>query len=436
VVALGALRDVLSRRDFRFLFAVRLVGQFGDGLLQAALTTFVLFSPERQPDAIRVAAAFAILLLPYSVLGPFVGVLLDRWRRRTVLVRANWLKAACTVPVVVLVASGHDSALLAVLVLVVLGISRFELAGLSASLPHVVSGRDLTTANALTPTAGTTIGAVGALMGVGLRALLGGGDHGSAVLLIAAAICFALAGTVALAIAATRLGPDGEPSRESVRGVVVGLVSGVRELRIHPAAGRAISLVGVHRIAFGALTAGALLLVRLTFNTVSGSEQALAQFAVVTGSAAIGALAGALLTPWASRRWGAVTWSSFTLAQAGIVGIGLVVGSAQIVSFPLLLLGAASIGLAGQSVKVCSDTIVQREVPDDHLGRVFALYDMTVNVCLVAGICLVALLSPHSGQAPALYIAIGISLIAASWWYWRSGPRRVRTAVERGPHEH
>ena len=50
MVALPALREVLAGRDFRRLFGVRLVGQYGDGLLQAALATFVLFSPERQPN--------------------------------------------------------------------------------------------------------------------------------------------------------------------------------------------------------------------------------------------------------------------------------------------------------------------------------------------------------------------------------------------------
>ena len=428
MVAFSALRDVLARRDFRYLFAVRLVGQFGDGLLQAALATFVLFSPERQPDAIRVAAAFAILLLPYSIIGPFAGVFLDRWYRRTVLVRANVLKALCTIPVVLLVSTGSDSPALAVAVLVVLGISRFVLAGLSASLPHVVSGRDLTTANALTPTAGTTIGAIGALVGIGVRALLGGGDHGSALLLGAAAITYVLAGVIALRIGVTRLGPDGTQPRQSLRGVALGLTSGVRELRVHAAAGRAITLVGVHRIAFGALTAGGLLLVRLTYNPLSSSDRALTEFAGITACAAIGALVGAIVTPWASRRWGAVAWSAVTLTQAGIVGIGLVITAAELPSYPVLLCGAVSIGLAGQSIKVCSDTIVQREVPDDHLGRVFALYDMAVNVCLVGGICLVAVVSPRSGQAPLLYAALGVFLLIASWWYWRSGPRRVRTA--------
>ena len=89
----GALRSVLASHNFRRLYSIRLAGQFGDGLLQSALATFVLFSPEREPDAVRVAAAFAILLLPYSFIGPFAGVLLDRWQRRNVLVPT--LQRAC-----------------------------------------------------------------------------------------------------------------------------------------------------------------------------------------------------------------------------------------------------------------------------------------------------------------------------------------------------
>ena len=51
------------------LIAVRWTGQFTDGLFQSALASFVLFSPERQPDAKSAAAAFAVVLLPYSLVG-------------------------------------------------------------------------------------------------------------------------------------------------------------------------------------------------------------------------------------------------------------------------------------------------------------------------------------------------------------------------------
>jgi len=428
-LALPALRELLATRDFRHLFSVRLVAQFGDGLLQAALATFVLFSPERQPDAVRVAAAFAILLLPYSVIGPFAGVLLDRWRRRQVLVRANLLKALVTLPVIALVLVGDDGALLGLTVLTVLGIGRFVLAGLSASLPHVVQGRDLVTANALTPTAGTIMAAVGGVAGVALRGIVGGDDTGSAVVLAAAAACYALAGAIAVLIAVDRLGPDGHRPADTVRGIALGLADGVRELRVNAAAGRAIAVVGAHRFAFGVLTAGGLLLVRLTFNPMAEADAALAEFAGLTAAAAVGALAGALLTPGATRRWGAVPWSVVALLQAGTLGIGLVIVGAMAPSYAVLLGGAVSLGFAGQSVKVCSDTLVQRYIPDDHLGRVFALFDMIVNVCLVAGITLMAVVSPTSGQAPLVYAAVGLLLVGTAAWYHRRGPRRVRSST-------
>jgi MFS-type transporter involved in bile tolerance (Atg22 family) len=75
------------------------------------------------------------------------------------------------------------------------------------------------------------------------------------------------------------------------------------------------------------------------------------------------------------------------------------------------------LGLAGQAVKVCSDTVIQRDIPDNSLGRVFAIFDMTVNIALVVGIIVVALLAPQSGIAPVLYVVIGILLAIASLWY-------------------
>lgn len=423
--SLQALRDVLRGRDFRRLFSVRIVAQFGDGLLQASLATFVLFSPEREPDPVRVAAAFAILLLPFSIVGPFAGVFLDRWSRRNVLVRANILKALATVPVLAAVMAGDDGLLLGLFVLVVLGIGRFVLAGLSASLPHVVSGRDLVTANALTPTAGTIAAAVGGVVGISLRAAVGGGDAGSQFILICAIVCYLVAGFIATRMAVGLLGPNGERPTDSLRGVVRGLISGVGELRVHARAGRAITVVAAHRIAFGVLLVGSLLLIRNTFNVVIDADAALGQFAILTGFTAGGALVAAIVTPGLTRRMGAVRWSVIALVQAALIGISCILIGAGRPSFAAVLAAGASIGFAGQAVKVCSDTLVQQNIPDDHLGRVFALFDMIVNVSLVAGVTLMAFLSPISGQAPGLYLAMGALLLLTAAWYFRRSERRI-----------
>jgi hypothetical protein len=294
------------------------------------------------------------------------------------------------------------------------------LAGLSASLPHVVSGRDLVTANALTPTAGTIAAAVGGVVGITLRAAVGGGDAGSQFILICAIACYLIAGLIATRIAVHLLGPHGEKPTDSVSGVVRGLISGIGELRVHAKAGRAITVVAAHRIAFGVLLVGGLLLVRNTFNNQVDADAALGQFAILTGFTAAGALIAAIITPAMTRHIGAVNWSAIALVQAGTLGIAAVVIGATTPTFSLVLAAGFSIGFAGQAVKVCSDTLVQQNIPDDHLGRVFALFDMIVNVSLVTGVTVMALLSPVSGQAPAVYAAMGVLLLlTAAWYFWR-----------------
>ena len=412
---------MLASRWFRWLFATRLVGQFTDGLVQAALATFVLFSPERQATAPRIAVAFAILLLPYSLIGPFAGVFLDRWRRRNVLVVANLLRAALTVVVALLVAANHDGGDLAIAVLVTLGVGRFVLAALSAGLPHTVAAPQLVTANALAPTAGTIASAVGGLVGVGIRAAAGGGDTGSLAVLGAAAVGYAIAAFVGRAMPRDLLGPHGDVVGETVRDVLRGLVDGFRHLRHRIAAAEAITVVSLHRVAFGAGVVLAILLLRNTFNPPDQTERALAELTLVVGATAAGALIAALVTPWASRSIGTVPWSAIALAIAAVGFVVGVFGATDdvlgLAGTPGLLVAGTAIGFCGQAVKVCGDTVVQRAIEDDHRGRVFSIYDVAVNVGLVAGICWVAFTAPASGIAPGLTLAIGALLLATAAWY-------------------
>jgi MFS family permease len=423
VAALTNLRAVIVVRDFRRLFGVRLAGQFGDGLLQAALATFVLFSPERQPTAASVAGAFAVLFLPYSLVGPFAGVFLDEWRRRQVLVYANLLRGLLVVGVAALVGIRHDGLDLAVSVLLVLGVARFFLAGVAASLPHVVDGPLLVTANALTPTAGTIAAAIGGLVGVGIRAVSGGGDTGSIVVLACAIASYFVSAAIAATLPKDRLGPDEDTVRNSLLGVIQGFGDGFRQLVQHPLAGRAVVVVIVQRIAFGALTVLGLLLIRNTFNPAADADAALGQFALVTGAAAVGALLGAIATPGRVRRMGYVRWTVIAVGQAApVVTVGVLGGMFLPALWPLLI-AALSLGFANQAAKVASDTLIQREIDDDYLGRVFSLFDVAVNVALVAGIVAVAFTSPESGIAPIAVLIVGALIAVNAAWYRGRGAK-------------
>ena len=423
----GALRSVLASHNFRRLYSIRLAGQFGDGLLQSALATFVLFSPEREPDAVRVAAAFAILLLPYSFIGPFAGVLLDRWQRRNVLVRANLLKSLFTVPIIVVVGAGQADFVLGLFVLIVLGVSRFILAGLSASMPHVVEGRELITGNALAPTSGTIAVGVGGIIGVGIRAFVGGGDTGSQVVLVAAIVSFAVASFLATRLAANALGPDHGAPVDTFASVARGLVLGARTLWERVPARNIMVTIIVNRFVFGVLTAGALLLVRGSLHPPTDVDAALNDFVLATAGAAVGAFFGAVVTPTMTRRIGIGPWVGVVMVQGAVIGFALLTATAITPQLVTLVAGAASIGLAGQSVKVCADTVLQRSIPDHRLGRVFALFDMIVNIALVTGITATAFFSPISGQFTGGYLICGGLLLLAAWWYRRC----TRTPAQR-----
>ena len=74
-------REALRSDDFRRLFTIRLLTQSGDGLFQATLIASIVFNPEEQNTILGFAIATLVVSLPFSILGPFTGVFIDRWSR-------------------------------------------------------------------------------------------------------------------------------------------------------------------------------------------------------------------------------------------------------------------------------------------------------------------------------------------------------------------
>jgi len=155
---------VLAERDFRRLFATRLVSQSGDGIVTAGVGTYVFFNATTFPSPAAGAAAFTVLYLPYSLIGPFAGVLIDRWSRRQILVRSALLRSVFVVLTAAFMALGNRGVALYVAVLLVLGVNRFFLSSLSAALPHVVAEDKLVMANSVSPTAGGVMATIGGVV--------------------------------------------------------------------------------------------------------------------------------------------------------------------------------------------------------------------------------------------------------------------------------
>ena len=155
---MNAVRALCERPFAGRLLAVRISSQLTDGLFQAALGGAILFNPERHADPLAVAGGLAVLLLPYSVIGPFAGALLDHWDRRTVLIWANLLRGVLICVAAGTIAAGAPDWTVLVAALAVTGSSRFVASGLSAALPHVALRERLVTTNAAFTTIGSVFG--------------------------------------------------------------------------------------------------------------------------------------------------------------------------------------------------------------------------------------------------------------------------------------
>lgn len=416
-----ALRVLLSNQRFRQLFAVRVAGQAADGIFQVALASYLLFSPERQPDAAAIAAALAAVLLPFSLLGPFAGVLLDRWSRRQVLMIANLLRVAPVLMAAALISRGSSGGALFVTVLLAFSVNRFLLAGLSAALPHVVDIRRLVLANSVVPTSGTIafmlgLGAASGLRLVPAAVLPTDLDTETGFVLLAAG-GYALAAGLTSRIPRDFLGPDLDPARpavaEALNRVSRGFLAGLEHLRQRPVAAKALCVIAAHRFFYGLSTVATILLYRNYFNDPEDVDAGLAGLSIAVLVSGVGFLVAALLTPAATARLSPQAWI--------VVLLGLAAASevfpGALYTEPSLLVAAFVLGLSAQGVKICVDTLVQVHVDDAFRGRVFSVYDVVFNVVFVAAAAVGAVVLPPDGKSYVVLAAIALGYATVAVLY-------------------
>ena len=412
--------QLLTDRKFSRLLRVRWTGQMTDGIFQSALASFVLFSPERQANALNAALAFAVVLLPYSIIGPFVGTILDRISRQRAIAYSNLVRAATLCLVALLIFQGRTGVELTVFILIAFGVNRLILAGLSAGIPLMIESKSLISANALAVTGGSVWVVLGGGIGLGLRRLINGvatADHADGYIILAGAAGYLLAAFFASTLKKREIGPlDHEIKSASFSQGLIEMREGVKFLRQHIDAARGIAAVAVHRGGITALTLIALLLERNTFNDPADSEAGLAGLSFTLSLAACGFVVGAVIAPYGVRKIGRHRWMRLSLVASTSGPLFIL-----FVRTPITLALAAIItALFGQSLKVTNDALVQSKIDDIYRGRVFSVYDVVVNGAIVSGAVIAALLLPNTGDSFVVPLVVALVYLAAGLRLLRS----------------
>lgn len=413
---------------FRKLLAVRLISQCGDGMFQIGLAA-LFFSPQNATTASGVALAFAVLLLPFTVVGPFSGPLLDRWRRQRILVWANTLRMFLTLVLAALMIAAPTHWAVYVLALVTLGVNRFLLAGLSAGLPHTLPRRLLLMANSITPSLGAVSVAVGAGLGFAINRLTPEGPIRNASTLVVAAALFTAASIAATRIGADELGPD-EPPRTTLAvalaRVIHAMADGARYLARRGTAGYSLLVVFAHRFLYGTNFLALILISRNLLADPSNADQGLAVFATLTTVSLIGNGTAIVVTPTIHRWMKAARWVVVCL------GVSLVSQLILITGVRLIPVGIAAylMGFGVQGAKIAIDTIVQEDTSDTYRGRAFTFYDMLYNAGFVGAAALAAVALPDTGWHPGVFALMSGAYVVVGVSYWAAMRRIGFTARE------
>ncbi|HEY3211795.1 MAG TPA: MFS transporter [Actinomycetota bacterium] len=388
-------REALRSDDFRRLFTIRLITQSGDGLFQAALISSIVFNPEEQNTILGFAIATLVVSLPFSILGPFTGVFIDRWSRRKILVVAPWLRAAAVWLVL------FDPKAAPVLffggALWVLSVNRFYLATAVAVMPRLVPTEDLLMANSMATVGGTVALLLGVFVGGWIADLVG-----KAPVIAIAGVEWLVASLVATRIRSPLLPhhvPEA-PVRDELRRVAREFADGITLLARTPRALGPITSITLDQVGQGIVLVLSLYVFR------DRLEEGVGSFANLIGAGGLGVLVGILTVGKLEERYP----KEWIVARAFLAGGVVLIAVATYITGWSMLVASFAVGLTFAWKKIPVDTMVQEAIPDGYRGRVFAVYDVAYNLSRVAAAFLTIPLQNAFGEAWAVAI-VGVVFI-------------------------
>lgn len=366
----GYLELLGRNRDFRLLWLGQVVSQLGDWFNTIALYALVLEITGGSGRAIGLV--LVTRFLPTVVLGPFAGVIADRFDRRAVMIVSD-IARAFVVLGFLFIRRPEQLWMIYALSVLQLALSTFFEPARSAALPSVVNDRELVTANTISSVTWSAMLTLGAAIG-GLIA----GWFGVRAAFILDSLSYLASAALIFSLRLPRRAPREKQKLTVSRALgVADTLEGFRYVRTRP---RVLALMMV-KPAWG--VGGGI----LTLLTVFGERiftfggRAAGGIGVLFAARGIGTAIGPLVT----RRLAGETRGQMQKA----IGVSFIIAGAFYAAFSaatnftlaLVLLAVAHMG--GSMLWVASTTLLQTAVEDSFLGRVFAA-EMTLLMLMLA----------------------------------------------------
>jgi predicted MFS family arabinose efflux permease len=382
-------------RNFRWLWAATIANQAADGI---AIAAGPLLVASQTRDPFLISLALLCEYLPVLLFGLIGGAMADRVDRKRMVIVVNIGRALVLAVLVATIVSGSISIAFILLTLFVLGTAEtFADSASSTLLPSVVPHEHLGIANSRFIGSGLLtnqllLPPVGAFLFV----------IGMAIPFAVNAVAFLLGAVLITRVVVSTREIVGE--RGSIRSE---MADGIRWLANHPPMRTLALTIFTFNITFGAAWSVLVLYAseRLGMNEVG--------FGLLTTAIAIGGVVGITSYGALERRF----------ALADIMRVGLLIET--FTHLVLALTTSAAVALATLVVfgghafvwATTSETIRQRAVPNEMLGRVGGVYRIAIVGGTVIGTPIGGLLAKTFGvTAPFWFGFIGSALLVTILW--------------------
>lgn len=412
-------RLIYKQPDFARLWWAQVISLLGDWFDTIVLTVLVAQYSDHSPLAL--SGFLLTRLIPPLLISPYAGVLADRFNRQRLMIMSDLLRAC----VVLVMLTASDASRLWIIYLMTVfqfSLSAIFEASQSSIIPNLVPAEDLVTANTLSSVTWSVMLAVGAIVGGIVAEVLGTG----------AALSLDSASFVLSALFISRIRsyhPAGGAETTFKKPVSERtFADGLRFLAANPA----VAMTLLIKLAQSIGNVDALMSIYATqiFVLGDGGKLSLGIFYATFGC---GALLGPLVlnrfndgSVRGMRRLVAVGFAWMTLGW-------LVFGGAQVM--PVVAFAMLVRGMGGSANWTYSSVLIQKSVPDEYLGRMFALDMAGFRASSIVSIFLTGLFAEALGNGNVwrIVVTLGVvSLIPLMLWTMatmRSERQRMVPAV-------
>jgi MFS family permease len=397
--------SVMRQRNFALLWSGGFISMVGDWMLFTALPISIY---QLTGSALATSITFMARMLPGLLFGSLAGVFVDRWDRKRIMLICNLILAASLLPLL-LVRSAEWVWLIYIATFLESTVGQFFSPAENALLPRLVGPDQLGPANALNALNNNLARLVGPPLGglvVATMGLAGVIWIDAATFLVAAALIalVSVSGRVERADAdqpaAGASSAWGKIWRELREGL--GLIRRQRALRI------AFAIFALCCFGEGVMSVMFILWIA---RALGGGAQEMGWF---LSAQAIGGILGGLVVGRVATRLGYVRLLGISGILFGLIDLALF-------NYPRFFSGVgiglglmALVGVPGVGFSTAQNTLVQKNVADAYLGRVFGAYGTIGALFYLISTALAGLVGDAIGPIPLLtfqggaYVAAGV----------------------------